>query len=300
VSARFPLLIALLCAALLPWPARAQQPADLPDRQLAYQAARSAYQAARDAWSVAEKAWNDAVDEHARARRAADQARQDIALTRALDLARELEMHERRVTDQQGGLDDARTALLGAIAQRVAMLEGQRADARSTAEANRIAAVLRDLENQRDELEAEAEGATVRTTLVYYESIQYDPRDDRESLASKAELLRSKAEQADSLIVQIDREIERIGRQVRRSRNAQSLVTGVERFGDIQAPGAPGRRIPPDDVRARPDSAGVARPEPTPEQRVLELRLLRGELESAKRSFLQRAATFDALLRRLI
>jgi hypothetical protein len=53
-------------------------------------------------------------------------------------------------------------------------------------------------------------------------------------------------------------------------------------------------------VRARPDSAGVARPEPTPEQRIQELHLLRGELESAKQSFLQRAETFDALLRRLI
>ncbi len=142
-----------------------------------------------------------------------------------------------------------------------------------------------------------AEGAAVRVELVRYRSIQYDPRDDAGTLAAKAELLRSKAEQADTVIAQIDRDIGRIERQLRRTRNVESLVTGVEHFGDIQAPGAPTRAPAPGDVRALPDSTGVARPERTPEQRLQELRLLRGQVEAAKREFLQRAQTFERMVR---
>ena len=292
------LLLALLLALCGPAALAAQQPNDLPARELDYRAARSGYESARDAWSVVEKAWNDAVEEHARARRAGDGEQEAVWLTRALDLARELEMHERRVADQDEARARARRELLATLDARIAALQRDRAGAFG-AESARLGALIEDSENRKDELEAEAESG-LRLELVYYEAIQYDPRDDRESLASKAELLRSKAEQMDSLIVQVDRELSRVGRQQRRARDAQSLMSGVERFGDIQAPGSPGRRVPGGDVRARADSTGVARPAPTPEQQIVELRVLRAELESARSSFLQRAETFEKLLRSTI
>jgi hypothetical protein len=293
------LLLAVLLALVLPAQVRAQQPIDRPAREAAYRTARSSYQAARDAWSERELAWGEALDQHGRARRAGDEGQQEVWLTRALDLARELEMHERLVADADAALDDARSALLATLAQLSEVLQRQRAGASSAAERTRLTTLLEEAESRRDELEVEAQDG-VRLQLVYYESIQYDPRDDPESLAAKAELLRSKAEQADSLIVQVDREIDRIGRQVRRARNAQALLTGVERFGDIQAPGAPGRVATPSDVRARTDSTGVAVPAQTPEQQIQQLELLKGELEQARRSFLQRAETFDNLRRRSI
>jgi hypothetical protein len=221
------LLLTALLALLLPGSALAQQPAELPARELEYRAASSAFESARDAWSVAERAWNVAVEEHARARRAGDQDRQEVQLTRALDRVRELEMHERRVTDSRAALARARTALLAAIRDRMATIERQRVNARTTAEASQLAAVLRDLENQQDELEAEAEGSSLSTSLVYYEAIQYDPRDDAESLASKDEMLRSKSEKKDSTIAQVESENEPIGKHMSRARNAQAQVTWV-------------------------------------------------------------------------
>jgi hypothetical protein len=292
------LLLALLAALLLPGSAPAQQTADYPERELEYRAARSAYEAALDAWNVREKQWSDALDAHGLARRNGDQRQQDASYTRALDLSRELDVLERRVIEQGTGLRRARSALLAAVAQRITMIERQRAAARTAAEANQLGAVLRDLENQRDELEAETVGVTFQP--VYYESIQYDPRDDAEMLGAKAELLRSKVTQVDTMIAQIDREIGLIERQERRGRNVEALLTGVERFGDIQAPGAPGRRPEPGDARARPDSAGVARPPASAQQRIMELRLLKVELESARQSFLERAESFDAMIRRII
>jgi hypothetical protein len=295
------LLLGLLLAPWALWaptPLVAQQPNDLPGRELDYRAARSAYESARDAWSVVEKAWNDAVEEHARARRAGDREQEAVWLTRALDLARELEMHERRVADQDEARGRARRELVATLDRRIAALERERAGAFGV-EAARLGALIEDSENRKDELEAEAQNG-LRVELVYYEAIQYDPRDDRESLASKAELLRSKAEQMDSLIVQVDRELSRVGRQQRRARDAQSLMSGVERFGDIQAPGSPGLRAPSGDARASADSTGVARPAPTTEQQILELRILRAELESARSSFVQRAETFEKLLRSTI
>ena len=292
------LACAVCVAAATPAPGASQQ-ADLPARELEYRSARSQHQAAQDAWSVVEGQWSAAMEELQRARRAGDQDRQEVALTRALDLARELERLERRVTEEAELLRTARAGLLAAIDVRIASLERQMTAARSTAESARLAAVVRDLENQEAELLAATEGRGLQAQLVYYQSIQYDPRDDPGTLAAKAELLRAKAEQADSVIAQLDRDIERLERQLRRARNVESLLTGVERFGDIQAPGAPGRRDLPGDGGARPDSTGVARPVPTPEQQLQEVRALRVRVESMKQDFLQRAEIFDGLIRRI-
>ena len=272
----------------------AQQSGDqVVDRELAYRSARSQYQAALDAWGVVEKKWNDAVEEHAQARRAGDDPRKNTALVSALDLAQELDRLERRVTDQRAELDGARAGLLSALDNRIEGLTAQLGAPLPTPERARLTASLRDLENQQEDLEAEAQGPAVRVELVYYPSIQFDPRDTPQTLGYKAQLLMSKAEQSDSAMAHIDREIERLDRQLRRSRNVQSLVTGVERFGDIQVPvGAPNRRTSPEGVRARPDSTGVARPEVTPQQQIQELRLLRIQVQAAKEQFLERAAVF--------
>ena len=272
----------------------AQQSGDqVVDRELAYRSARSQYQAALDAWGVVEKKWNDAVEEHAQARRAGDDPRKNTALVSALDLAQELDRLERRVTDQRAELDGARAGLLSALDNRIEGLTAQLGAPLPTPERARLTASLRDLENQQEDLEAEAQGPAVRVELVYYPSIQFDPRDTPQTLGYKAQLLMSKAEQSDSAMAHIDREIERLDRQLRRSRNVQSLVTGVERFGDIQVPvGAPNRRTSPEGVRARPDSTGVARPEVTPQQQIQELHLLRIQVQAAKEQFLERAAVF--------
>ena len=293
-------LVAVATALTFAGPGTAQQSADqVVDRELAYRSARSQYQAALDAWGVVEKQWNDAVEEHAQARRAAEDQRKDAALVRALDLAQELDRLERRVMDQRGVLDAARAGLLVALDDRIERLSAQLGATRIAAERNRLAASLRDLENEAAELEGAAAGPAVQLELVYYPSIQFDPRDTPRTLGYKAELLRSKAEQSDSAMAHIDREIERFERQLRRSRNVQSLVTGVERFGDIQVPvGAPNRRTSRGNAQTRPDSTGVARPEMTPQQLIQELRLLRIQVEAAKRQFLERAGAFEVLVRR--
>ena len=276
----------------------AQQTDLVQERALAYRAARSQHQAALDAWTVREQQWNDAVEEHERARRAGDGQRTSAALIRALDLGRELDLLERRVKDQRTVLNTARASLLAALDNRIVSLNAQLGGARTAADRARLTALLRDLENQESDLEEEGQVQLVAVT--YYPSIQFDMRDTPQTLGYKAQLLRSKAEQQDSVMKHIDREIERIDRDLRRNRNAQSLVTGVERYGDIQVlVGAPNRRTSPGDVRARPDSAGVARPEMTPQQKIGYLRLLRGQVEAAKRQFLQRAADFENQARRI-
>ena len=245
-----------------------------------------------------EKRWNDAVEEHAQARRAGEEGRTSTSLIRALDLAQELDRLEHRVKDQRTVLTTARTSLLAALANRLGALEDQLAAARTASERARLTALVRDLENQESGLEGEGQVQAVAVT--YYPSIQFDMRDTPQTLGYKAQLLRSKAEQQDTLMKQIDREIDRIDRDLRRNRNAQSLITGVERYGDIQVPvGAPNRRPTPGDVRARPDSSGVARPEMTPQQKIQELRLFRTQVEAAKRQFLQRAADFENQARRI-
>ena len=74
-------LAAVATALTFAGPGAAQESADqVVDRELAYRSAGSQYQAALDAWGVIEKQWNDAVEEHAQARRAADDQRKDDAL----------------------------------------------------------------------------------------------------------------------------------------------------------------------------------------------------------------------------
>ena len=290
---------AVIAGVLLAAPAAAQTD-ELTDRDLAYRAARSEYDAALSAWAVVEKRWNDAVEEHAQARRAGNEQRTNAALVRALDLAQELDRLEKRVKDQRATTATARTALITALDRRIDGVTAQIGAARTAADRTRLSALLQDYDNQQSDLEAEARGQAQPVALEYYASIQYDPRDTPQTLGSKAQLLRSKAEQADSSIANIDRAIVAVQRQLQRSRNAKSLVAGVERYGDIQIPvGAPNRNGTPEDIRARPDSAGVARPEKTPQQQIQELRLLKTQMQEAKRQFLQRAEQFDSQARRI-
>jgi hypothetical protein len=292
--------VAWLLALAAARPAGAQQPGDqLQDRQLAYDAARSQYGAALDAWRVVEKQWNDAVDDHVQGGRAGDGERQNAALIRALDLSRQLDQFERRVANQRTTLDRARAALLASVERRIDQLTDQFAAARSATDRAALATLLRDLTNQQEQIEAERDQPTLTMQVLYFPSIQFDPRDTPEDLATKAQALRRKAERADSSLANIDREIAAIEGQVRRNRNVQSLVSGVERFDGQPPLGAPGRRTSPGEVRARPDSAGVARPELTPEQRLERLRLLRLQVQEAKRQFLERAGVFEEAVRRL-
>jgi hypothetical protein len=282
-------------------PAAAQQPADpFQDRQLAYDAARSQYGAALDAWRVVEKQWNDAVEDHDQGRRAGDQDRQNTAITRALDVARELELSERRVETQRAALDRARTALLDALDDRIEQATAQATSARTRAERDQFTARLADYRNQQEEIEADRDQPAVRLQLLYYPTIVFDPRDTPQDLTGKAQLLRRKAEQADSALARIDREIVSSERRLRLQRNADALVSGVERFDPGGPPlGAPGRRVPPGNIPTRPDSAGVSRPEVTLDQRLDQLRLLRGQIEAAKQQFLQRAGDFEDAVRRI-
>lgn len=293
--------LALAAALLLaggPRPLRAQAADAYQDRQLAYDAAKSQYQAALDARRVREKQWNDAIEEHEQARRAGDAQRQNAALVRALDLSRELDLADRRASDQRRTLDGTRTALLAALDARSESVSEQLASARTPADRARYAALLRDLDNQQRQIEADRDEPALKVQLVYYPSIAYDPRDTPETLTGKAQLLRSKVDQADAWLVQIDREIGRLNKQLRSSRNAQSLVSGLERFGDVQPPGAPTRTNPQGEVRARPDSTGVSRPEVTLSQQIAALRLLRLQVLEAKKQFLERAGVFEQLARR--
>jgi hypothetical protein len=203
------------------------------------------------------------------------------------------------VTNQRNTLDRARSALLAALDDRVGQVEGQFASARPTGDRTRLAALLRDLENQREEVEATVEEAAPRIQLAYYRTIDFDPRDTPETMVAKAELLRDRAAQADSSLAKIDRDIAALQDRVRRNRDVQSLVAGLGRFGDVEPPvGAPGRRDPPD-LLARADSAGVARPRATIEQRLEDLQLLRRQMQDAKRQFLERAGLFEERARRI-
>jgi hypothetical protein len=288
----------ILVAALSATRGAAQQGDLVVERTNAYRAALSDHQAAVDAWSAIEQRWNDALEEHERVRRSGDDPRTTAALVRALDLAQELDRAERRVKDRRAALNAARTGLVAALGNRRSALDGQLATARTPADRSRINAQLRDLDNEQAELDAEGQLQSV--VVTYYNSIQFDTRDTPQTLGYKAQLLRSKAAQQDSAMARVDREIERIDRELRRSRNAASLVSGVERYGDLQVPvGTPTRRPGAGDVPSRPDSAGVARPESTPQQRIQQLRLLHTQLEDAKQQFLQRAAVFENQARRI-
>src|SRR5207237_3116408 len=102
----------------------------------------------------------------------------------------------------------------------------------------------------------------------------------------------------DSSLAQIEREIKRLEKQQRSSRNVQSLVSGLERFGDVQPPGAPERRTPQGEVPAHPDSVGVSRPDISLQQRIQALRLFLLQAGEATRQFLDRAGVIEQLARR--
>src|SRR5262249_6368034 len=159
---------------------------------------------------------------------AGDATRQNAALVRALDLSRELDLADKRASQQRKTFDGARTALLASIDDRMEGLSGQLASARTPADRTRVAALLRDLDNQQKQIEAERDEPALKLQLVHLPSITYDPRDTPETLNAKAQLLRAKAQQVDSTLARVDRQIATLDRQLRRARNVKSLETGLE------------------------------------------------------------------------
>ncbi len=279
-------------------PACAQVSDSLVQRELEYRSATSELQAARDAWSVVERRWSEALDEVGRARRSGDAARLEAALASAQSISLEVRRADGRVRDQESRLADARKALLAALDRRRQVLETRLADATTARERSDLDALIRDLSNQYEEVDQGPD--VLRTELVYFPSITYDPRDTPEDLLAKADLLKRKAQAADSTIASIDREIARLEGLLRLQRRRSNFQADLERFGDTQVPvGQTSRRNGRDNEggAAEPDSTGVPQPQQPLDQRIRELRLFRLQVQGARDQFLRRAEVFQKIVK---
>ncbi|MFQ5537319.1 MAG: hypothetical protein ACE5GJ_07685 [Gemmatimonadota bacterium] len=286
------LLAALACGALLgvPTTTAAQSTEDLlAQRRLEYRAARDAHEAARSAFSVVERQFSSALEEVTRARRSGDEQALERAFALVQDRSAPYRDQEERVNEARERLDRARQALIDIITVRLEELLAQMDAASSSQERARLDLLWRDLSNELEELEAEAQGA-LRLNPVVLPEITFDPRDGPMELEAKAQLLERRAAAADTVIQRVDREIQSLRDRERMERTRRDFLAATGRFDDTRVPVVTAR--PPGAGEISPDSTGAQGRPLTLEERIQELEAYRKQLESYRDQLLIRAQLF--------
>lgn len=288
-------MVAILALLLVVPPVGAQQQTDsLVQRQLEYTAALSAYEAAIAARDALRPEHESLLARVRAARQGGSQRAYEDAQQGLYSFLPELAMSDRRVAATEGRVEAAREALLEALDARRERLE-ERLLTAAPAERGGIAALIRDLENQYDELDREREEFEATPA---FSSVDFDPRDDARSLQAKAGVLERQAREAEILIDEITDEIERLEGRLRLERQNRDFAADRDRFDANRVPvGTPTRTRSSDDGPVPADSVPVPLSDlPIPE-RIERLKEYRVQMQTYRAFWLERAELFLARIR---
>jgi hypothetical protein len=258
-------------------------------RRLEFRAARSAYDAALGAFNVVDRQFSAALEEVNAARRSGDTGRLERAYALAQDRSVPHRDQEIRLKEAGRALVAARQALIDALAARMEQLVREMDAAPGAQQRAQLNALFTDHQAELQALEAEGEG-TFRLEPVVLPEITFDPRDGRDELLAKAELLERRAVVADTLIRYTERQIQSLDQRLRTERQRRDFLAGAERFDDTRVPvvtGAPaGER-----TAARDSTVAGGRPM-TLEERIQLHRDYLGQLQAYRDQLLIRAQQF--------
>lgn len=283
----------LLAAALalgLPGPAFAQATEQVvAQRRLELRAARDVYEAALSAFNVVDRQFSAALEEVNLARRSGDTDRLERAYALAQDRSVPHRDQENRLEEAGAALGRARQALIDVLAARMEQLVREMDASRSAQQRAQLDALYGDLQSELQGLEAEAE-QTFRLEPVVLPEITFDPRDNRETLLAKAELLERRAVVADTLIQHTERQIQSLTDRLRTQRQRRDFLAGTDRFDDTRVPVVAGA---PTGNRASATDSTVAGARPLSLEERIELhRDYLGQLQSYRDQLLIRAQQF--------
>ena len=258
-------------------------------RRLELRAARSAYEAALGAFNVVDRQFSAALEEVNTARRAGDTGRLERAYALAQDRSVPHRDQESRLGEAGAAVVAARQALIDILAARMEQLVREMDAAPSAQQRAQLNAVFADHQAELQALEAETQ-ETFRLEPVVLPEITFDPRDGRDELLAKAELLERRAVVADTLIRYTERQIQSLNERLRTQRQRRDFLAGAERFDDTRVPVVAGAPTG-DRTAARDSTVAGARPL-TLEERVQLHREYLGQLQAYRDQLLIRAQQF--------
>ncbi len=266
----------------------------LGERRLEYREALAEHEAAQSAFRVVEQRFSVALAEADRARRSGDEDAQNRALAEALERSLPVGDRDRRVRETAERLEEARSVLIDVITIQLTELLGAMSAA-GPEEREQLDALWRDLNNERQGLEADAENPFRLDPLVLQDQVSFDPRDGPAEREAKAQLLERMAALADSTVLYTDRQIAALGDRLRQERQRRDFLAGVDRFGDTP-PVVPTRRPGDPPVQATDSTGAPVRP-PTLEERIQQLQAAKQEAEAYRDRLLVQAERFRRFTR---
>ena len=257
--------------------------------RLELRAARTAYEAALSAFNVVDRQFSAALEEVNQARRSGNTDRLERAYALAQDRSVLHRDQEERLKDAVEELVRARQALIDVLAARMEQLVREMDGARSAQQRAQLDALYRGLQTELQGLEAEEE-QTVRLEPVVLPEITFDPRDGRDELLAKAELLERRAAVADTLIRHTERQIQSLNDRLRTQRQRRDFLAGTDRFDDTRVPVVAGG-ITGDRAAAADSTIAGARPLSL-EERIQIQRDYLAQLQAYREQLLIRAQQF--------
>jgi len=269
----------------------AAQPSEqaVAQRRLELRAARSAYDAALGAFNVVDRQFSAALEEVNAARRSGDTGRLERAYALAQDRSVPHRDQESRLKDAATAVVVSRRALIDVLAARLEELVREMDTAPGPQQRAQLDALFADHQSELQALEAE-EQETFRLEPVVLPEITFDPRDGRDELLAKAELLERRAVVADTLIRYTEQQIRSLDQRLRTERQRRDFLAGAERFDDTRVPVVTGTPTP-DRAAARDSTVTGARPM-TLEERIQLHRDYLGQLQGYRDQLLIRAQQF--------
>ena len=286
-----PILLSVVGLAVARASAHGQAEEILTQRQLEYDAARRDHESRLAAWNAQQQLFSSALDGVNAARRSGDGGRLEAADRAAAVAAEELARLASRMEDAEETLVARRAALLEALDLRRNALSDQFARARAPADQARLSVLIQNLDGQYRDLES---GDALRPTLVYWPSVDANPRDGPEDLRAKVGLLERRVEEAEQEIMRVDQDIARLQARLALRRRVDDSRASRDRFDGANVPVGPASR-PDRDPEAPPaaDTAQAAFAERPLEQQIQQLQAYRSTLEQMQEQLRTRARSIQ-------
>ena len=263
-------------------------------RRLEYAAALADYEAAQSAFRVVDQRFAAALSEVDRARRGGDQDALERALAQAQQRSLPVRDRDQRVREMAEELDEARRTLIDVITIRLTELVSALPTV-GLQERGELDALWRDLNNELEGLEADAEDPFRLDPGVVQDQVNFDPRDGPADREAKAQILERTAAIADSAVQSYDRQIASLEDRLRQERQRRDFLARADRFGDTP-PVVPTRRPGDPPVQATDSTGAPIRP-PTLEERIQGLQAGKEAIEEYRDRLLVRAEQFRRFTR---
>lgn len=286
-------VVALLVHSFSPLDAQTTEQ-QLGERRLEYAAALAEHAAAQSAFRVVDQRFAVALAQADRARRGSDEDARDRALAEALERSLPVRDLLERVRETAERLEQARRVLIDIITVQLTELLGAMSAA-GPEERAELDALWRDLNNEREGLETDAEDPFRLDPVVLQDQVSFDPRDGPAEREAKAQLLERMAALADSTVLDTDRQIAALGDRLRQERQRRDFLARADRFGDTP-PVVPTRR-PGDPPLQATDSTGAPVRPPSLEERIQRLQAVKQEVEAYRDRLLVQAERFRRFTR---